>query len=43
MTLDEGECYVTCVNGNHVYNEVSLWFPLCGQPVLNITCCHMQC
>ena len=29
--LDEGECYVTCVNGNHVYNEISLCF---GQPAI---------
>ena len=24
--LDEGECCVTCVNGNHLYNEISLCF-----------------
>ena len=36
MTLGEGECCVTCVNGNHVYNEI-----LCGfffwSAALNIT------
>ena len=28
MVLDEGEFCVTCVNGNHAYNEISLWFLL---------------
>ena len=37
----EGEYCVTCVNGNPVYNEISLWFLPFGQPVLNITSCHM--
>ena len=23
MALDEGECCVTCVNGNQVYNEIA--------------------
>ena len=31
MLLDEGKWYVTCVNGNHVYNEISLWFLVFGQ------------
>ena len=29
--LDEGECFVTCVNDNRVYNEISLCF---GQPAI---------
>ena len=35
--LDEGECFVTCVNGNHVYKEISN--VLVSQP-LNITHYH---
>ena len=45
MALDEDECCVTCVNGNHVYNEISLWFLPFGQPALNITslyCLHVD-
>ena len=36
----EGEYCVTCVNGNHVYNEISLWSLPFVQPALNITRCH---
>ena len=36
--LDEGECFVTCVNGNHVYKEISS--VLVSQP-LNIARRHL--